>query len=341
MIPPFDSSGKRTSRPVSRVSDETLDTALLSLLQSSSLACILMDRSRNIQSWNAGAEALLGWKTEEVLDRPLSHLLADDSGENQLDRITATRADLCLRKKNGESLEVQISSSKLPASSLMKAGFILLLQDITEKKFLEGALLEASEREQRRIGQELHNHLCQHLVGAAFSAKALAGALDRDHSSHAPQLHELARLINDAVTQVRDVSRGLHPVELDAAGLMSALQELANRVAQMTPCSFQCDRHVLVKNTIAALNAYRIAQETVTAALQKSGPKKIEITLSQSGNSICMAISVDGKQESELTANPAGIAAKTLHYRAQAMQGTLSLEFNPDRGTRVTCVFPS
>ncbi len=211
---------------------------------------------------------------------------------------------------------------------------------LEEKKFLERALLEAAEREQRRIGQELHDHLCQHLLGAAFAAKALAGAMDREESRLAPQLHDLARLINDAVTQVRDISRGLHPVELDSAGLMSALQELANRAGHSVACEFCCTADVLVKEPAVALNAYRIAQETVSCALQ-SGASHISLSLRQKGPSICLQITDDGTIESELTADPAGTTARTLHYRSQAMKGELTMAFKPGGGTSVTCIFPS
>ena len=211
---------------------------------------------------------------------------------------------------------------------------------LEEKKFLERALLEAAEREQRRIGQELHDHLCQHLLGAAFAAKALAGAMDREKSRLAPQLHDLARLINDAVTQVRDISRGLHPVELDAAGLMSALQELANRAGHSVPCEFCCNADVLVKNPAVALNAYRIAQEAVASALQ-SGAARISLSLKRKGGSICLQISDDGKSEGELTADPSGTTARVLHYRSQAMAGELTMVFKPEDGTSVTCIFPS
>lgn len=210
---------------------------------------------------------------------------------------------------------------------------------LEEKKFLERALLEAAEREQRRIGQELHDHLCQHLLGAAFAAKALAGAMDREQSRLAPQLHDLARLINDAVTQVRDISRGLHPVELDAAGLMSALQELANRAGHSVPCEFCCTADVLVKDPAVALNAYRIAQEAVASALQ-SGASQILLSLKRQGGSVCLQISDNGKTERELTADPSGTAARVLHYRSQAMAGALTMLFNPGGGTSVTCIFP-
>lgn len=116
---------------------------------------------------------------------------------------------------------------------------------------------DAAEREQWRIGQDLHDYLCQRLLGASFGAKALAGALDRESSPHAGNLHELARLINDSVLQVREISRGLHPVEFNSAGLMLALEELANRATRVTPCSFRCDRQMLVRSQDAAVNAYR------------------------------------------------------------------------------------
>ena len=74
----------------------------------------------------------------------------------------------------------------------------------------------------------MHDYLCQHILGAAFAVKALAGDLDREGSRHAGQLHDLARLVNEAVTQVRDISRGLHPVELESGGLPAALQGLAS-----------------------------------------------------------------------------------------------------------------
>lgn len=320
-----------------------LDSALLGLLQTSSLACIELDAAKKIQSWNRSAESLLGWNADETRDRPFSWLLVPGERSDPLDlgEDLPRHSHRRLRTKSKDVVEVRIQSAPLPLMPKQKNAHILLLQNITERKFLEEALLHASDREQRRIGQELHDHLCQHLLGAAFAAKALAGNLDREDSDSAPQLHELARLINDAVFQVRDLSRGLHPVELDSAGLMSALQELANRAGQSTACVFRCGHHILVKSTQVALNAYRIAQEAVTAALQTTGAKNIELSLSQSQRRICLEIFDDGKNEGEITSNPTGLEAKTLQYRAQAMKATLSMNFDPSEGTRITCLFPA
>ncbi len=132
-------------------------------------------------------------------------------------------------------------------------------------------------------------------------------------------MHDLARLINDSVTQARDISRGLHPVELDSAGLMSALQELCARAGHSVRCEFRCKANILVENSISARNAYRIAQEAVTTAIQQSKATHITITLSERNDFICLEIVDDGRSEGEFTREPYGTAVRTLRYRAQAM----------------------
>jgi len=328
VFPQMASSSSKMAKPPADV--------LLSLLESSALACIQSDAAGAIRYWSASAEFAFGWKAREVLGLPAVSLFCDEAAGREI--LAAGGGEAKLRIKDGGRLEARIWTTGLGDES-EPAGRLILVLDNTETKFLERALLEAAEREQRRIGQDLHDHLCQHLLGAAFSAKALAGALDREASSHAPQLHDLARLINDAVSQARDISRGLHPVELDSAGLMAALQDLATRAGHTVPSQFRCEKDVLVKDPAVALNAYRIAQEAVAEALQ-SGAKKISISLARRGPLICLRIVNDGPREGELTAQPAGTTARTLHYRAQAMAADLVMTFQPGTGTTINCQFP-
>jgi PAS domain S-box-containing protein len=309
---------------------------LLALLESSALACIQSDAAGAIRYWSPSAESAFGWKAHEVLGWPAASLFCDQAAGSEI--LAGDGGEAKLRVKDGGRLEVRIWTTSM-GDDKNPEGRLILVLDNSETKFLERALLEAAEREQRRIGQDLHDHLCQHLLGAAFSAKALAGALDREQSPHAPQLHDLARLINEAVSQARDISRGLHPVELDSAGLMAALQDLATRTSHTVPAQFQCEKDVLIREPAVALNAYRIAQEAVSEALQ-SGSKKISISLARRGCSIRLRIAYDGPREGELTAQPGGTAARTLHYRAQAMAADLVMTFRPETGTTITCQFP-
>ena len=305
--------------------------SVFELLDAATLACISVSKDGRVIGWNHGAEQLYGWSSQEIIGQPIQDRLSMSPFEPLTGREGETVS------KTGEIVEFKVWRTELSGD---ESGSMLLAADTREKKFLERALIEAAEREQRRIGQELHDHLCQHLLGAAFAAKALAGALDREGSIHAPELHDLARLINDSVTQARDISRGLHPVELDSAGLMSALHELANRASHTVSCTFQCRETILISTPKVALNAYRIAQDAVSHAMQNTGARKIQIRLFTDDDSICLEIKDDGTKEGELTVHPEGTSARTLQYRAQAMNAQLFIDFDSEKGTRTTCLFP-
>lgn len=312
--------------------DKNAPGNLAELLDVAGLAVVSVETEGRICGWSAGACKLLGWTEGETVGLNLTEIFGTEG-------LGTPEAGTCWtatsRTKEGKLVEMRVCAG---AAAGNRTNF--LLTDITETKFLERALLEAADREQRRIGQDLHDHLCQHLVGAAFSAKAEAGALDREASPHAAPLHDLARLINDAVKQVREISRGLHPVELDAAGLMSALQELTHRASVSVPCAFRCSRKVLVRDAHRALHAYRIAQEAVANALQQTRPRHIIVTLSGSGKSARLEVSDDGPEEGELTADRNGTVAKTLQYRARAIDGSMKATFQRGKGTKVVCIFP-
>ena len=95
---------------------------------------------------------------------------------------------------------------------------------------METALLEISAREQRRIGQDLHDGLGQHLTGIAFMSKVLAQQLGgRRRAAGRRRRAKIVRLVNEAIDKTRELARGLLPVFSDAEGLMSALQAVGRR----------------------------------------------------------------------------------------------------------------
>src|ERR1044072_3437289 len=104
---------------------------------------------------------------------------------------------------------------------------------MTERKRLEKIVLEISEREQRRIGQDLHDGLGQHLTGIAFMAKVQQQKLAEKQSPEAADAAKIVQLVNDAILKTRELSRGLLPVVSDAHGLMSALQLYAAEIEDL------------------------------------------------------------------------------------------------------------
>src|SRR5450432_1528752 len=118
--------------------------------------------------------------------------------------------------------------------------------DITERKGLEEKILEISAREQRRIAQDLHDGLGQHLTGIAFMSKVLEEKLSDQSLPEAVEAAKIVKMVNQAIDNTRQLARGLHPVAAEPQGLMSALQKWANEVELLfqISCSFRCDKPV-------------------------------------------------------------------------------------------------
>src|ERR1700734_905485 len=107
-----------------------------------------------------------------------------------------------------------------------------LTQEMRERRRLEKELLEAGEREQRRIGHDLHDSLCQHLTGTALAGEVLGEKLAGKALAEEADARRVVTLIEEAITLARNLARGLAPVELEAEGLMAAFLELARTTTE-------------------------------------------------------------------------------------------------------------
>ncbi len=317
---------------------------LETVIGASPVPLIVTDSKNIVTVWNDAAEKLFGWKSAEVVGLPLPIVPPGPYGLRERQQINTANLPIHFETrrmhKDKRLVEVILWIAALVGPSNEIVGHARMFIDVTERKFLEKALLDASEREQRRIGQDLHDGLCQHLLGAAFGVKAVAIKLSPEESEGIAQLQDLAHLINDAVTHVRDVTRGLNPVELDALGLMAALQELAACTNKSLPCVFECENSVLVKNPEVALNAYRITQEAIANAMKHSQAKSLRICLKETGKNISLQIIDDGVGFPETPPPHKGMGLETMKYRTNAIGGELRVASSPGVGVRVICSFP-
>ncbi len=212
-------------------------------------------------------------------------------------------------------------------------------QRTAELKRLEKEVLEISDQEQRRIGQDLHDGLCQHLTATMFASKILQEELARQSPPHAAQAGQIAAFINQAIGQTRDVARGLDPVKVATNGLMSALEELATMVRDLhrIDCSFHSAAPVLIDDNAAAIHLYRIAQEAVNNAVKHAAPKRIDIGLADADGKIVLTIQNDGKGLSAGPDRRGGMGLQTMNYRARMIGAALDVKPGPAGGTIVTC----
>jgi len=217
-----------------------------------------------------------------------------------------------------------------------------LLQEIEERKRLEKALLDVSEREQRRIGRELHDSIGQQFTGIAFMAKVLEDRLATKLPDEAANVAEIAKLIKQAMDQTRGLARGLHPVDLDAGSLMSALQEFAATTEHLfgIRCTFECDKPGPMDDAAAVVHLYRIAQEAVTNAIKHGGAKNIQIELAYDGDNSVLAVRSDGRDFPGMQVKGKGMGLQIMNHRAEMIGGSLDILRGDKGGTVVTCVFP-
>jgi signal transduction histidine kinase len=217
-----------------------------------------------------------------------------------------------------------------------------VLATAIERSRLEAEMLEFVRREQRRIGQDLHDGLCQHLSGVAFRADALAADLASQPNIQA-EVQALAALIRSGNQQARKLARGLAPVGIEANGLMSALEELTAQSAQLyrTDCCFRCEKTFLLANHESATHIYRIAQEAISNAVRHARPTQIVVELRHLSDEGMLTITNDGLSFPGNPAPGGGMGLQIMQHRAEIIGATLRVYSTSDGRTAVACKFPT
>jgi PAS domain S-box-containing protein len=305
------------------------------------------DREGRITSINQAGEKILQRSRKQLLGRNILDFVAEEqaaSARQWLERLLmgAPMSDMewDVVAASGERVKLEIS-----ARLIAQDGNVLeveaIARDITERKRLEREILEISNREQRRIGHDLHDGVCQQLAGIAFLTSTLAEELAEEGVLQAPRAEKIGGMINEVIDQTRGVARGLFPVRLDEEGLVVALEQLASNASEVFKinCRFTVNHPpARIENEIA-LHLYYIVLEALANAAKHSGGGNVDITLQKSGDRWLLAIQDDGVGFSLPTPHGEGMGLRILHYRARVIGATLTLHSQPGSGTRVACLF--
>lgn len=320
---------------------------LRAILETAVEGIITIDEHGIIESFNRAAERIFGYQAKEVIGWNVSILVPsphreqhDTYMDNYLRtgqaKIIGIGRETVARRKNGTVFPIDLAVSEVRlAHRRLFTGFI---RDITERKQLEKEILEISEREQRRIGQDLHDGLCQHLAGIELMSQVLEQKLARRSQAAAAKVAEIAKNVRDAISHTRLLARGLSPVTLDSEGLMSALHELALNTEKIfhVTCRFDCHPPVLVSDHAAATHLFRLAQEAVSNAVKHGKAKRILIRLKAERGRLALSIIDNGSGFPAQMPKTKGMGLQIMQSRAGMIGGTLSVERNAAGGTSVT-----
>jgi two-component system CheB/CheR fusion protein len=210
-----------------------------------------------------------------------------------------------------------------------------------ERKEATKRIAEATDREQRRIGQELHDGLGQQISGLAMLAATLLDKLQAQNSPYVPDLKKLTEAIEHAKMQTRALSKGLMPVEVEGEGLMAALAELVDSVQKLhgVECVFECPKPVLIKDAFTATHLYHLAQEAVHNALKHGRPRHVMVRLTD-GDALALMVHDDGQGLPASPGENGGLGMRIMRYRAGVIGATLSVQPAPNGGVMVICTLP-
>jgi PAS domain S-box-containing protein len=311
---------------------------------------VVLDGEGHILRFNPACELTTGYSMKEVQGKCLWDLfLVAEEADRFKTVFELLRTDLlprdyqsCWVTRHGDQRLIAWTSTLLPGSGDTSNYIIATGIDITERKHLEKAILDISAREQRRIGQDLHDGLGQHLTGIAFMAKVHEAKLAEQNKSEADEAAKIVKLVNEAIHKSRELARGLLPVVSDSRGLMSALQLWAAEVEDLfgISCRFRCERAVLIHDDSMATHLYHIAQEAVNNAIKHGNAQEILIHLTAEQGRGTLAIKDDGKGIAENPFRTQGMGLHIMNYRAGMIGGALEVRPDTPRGTVVTCFFP-
>ena len=311
---------------------------------------VVLDPEGRIIRCNRACEQTSGYSLAEVTGQKIWDLFMVPE---EVDRFQSVFQQLCsdqlatdyegyLVKRDGSRRWIAWSSTVLPGNDAAPAYIIATGIDITERKHLEKTILEVSGREQRRIGQDLHDGLGQHLTGIAFMSKVQEQRLMEKSMPEAGDAAKIVKLVNEAIHKTRELARGLLPVVSEAHGLMSALQQWASEVEDLfgISCRFHCLTPVLIHDDTVATHLYYIAREAVNNGIKHGHASQIVIRLATDQEQGVLTITDNGSGISDLSANNGGMGRHLMSYRARVVGGSLEIQGAPTGGTMVTCLFP-
>jgi PAS domain S-box-containing protein len=318
-----------------------------SLIETAPAIVLLLDADGRIVRINPYMEEISGHRLEDVRGRDWFSTFLPTRNQDRLRRAFLRTAGEKQRGgdvepivvKDGREREIEWYDTRLEDGAGNPIGLLAIGQDITERIELEKEISEISTREQQRIGQELHDGLGQELTGLGYLAETLFCDLQNRGSADAETANKLARGIEHALDQASTIAKGLVPAEIEAAGLVSAMKQLAADTEHRygISCRVVCSEPAPVEDTATAAQLFRIVQEAVNNAAKHARAEHIAIELKTDDSQITFEVRDDGVGIPKDLEHTTGMGLRIMNHRADVIGANVSVGPASGGGTLVTC----
>jgi len=313
---------------------------------------VLVDASTMIiRLTNPTFERLFGYGNDELIGQSVEPLIALPGHQRRkFERLfreyenpaAAPPVELECVRKDGTRFVASCVISPLNTGGMDH--WLAVVNDVTEKKRLERGIIDIANREQQRIGSDLHDGLGQELTGIALMLRGVVAQLSKEKSDARLDVEDIIGLVNNAIENTRNLARGLSPVSAERGGLMAALRSLAARASERYGLHVEFKDAVtrpLHLNDAFATHLYRIAQEALTNVVRHSFASEVSICLETIGEELQLRIDDNGRGFAQASQDSVvGLGLKMMRYRAQMIGGDLVLETSAGGGASVRCTCP-
>ncbi len=241
-----------------------------------------------------------------------------------------------VRCKDGHYTTFEVRAAPLPGEHVL-----FCARDITQRREMERAAIEAGEQERRAVGRDLHDSLGQQLAATGYLASALARSLDREQHPRNKEARRIAELARDSVSQTRRMAHGLCPIDMSEEGLANSLTQLAAqlRSAGLVTCDLTIDGLPDTLTAEATMHLYQVAQEAAGNAIRHGHATHVALAIRRRGDRGELTIRDDGSGMPPKAEEGTGLGLRAMRYRAELLDGTLHVQ-SGTAGTSVTCTFP-
>ncbi len=336
----------RIFKPIKQAINQQAET-FLTLAETAREGIVIADTDGRIEFINPAIENLFGYHKEELIGQSIKILMPVEQSiehdgymknymQTGIAKIIGIGRQLTAMRKDGSRFPIYLSIGDIKTSDARR--FAGVIMDISEQQQLQREILEIPLSEQRRIGQELHDGLGQQLTGLGMLATSLLNKATRPEHELAAQL---ASGLQTAISQVRALSRGLMPVDIDIGGFANSLENLVAEMRSHSALTIQLkvNDRVRIADNSSALHLYRIAQEALNNAIKHAHASKLEITVSQEGGRGCLTIRDDGQGIDSDALDSNGLGLRIMRHRCGLIDAEIRIESSPQTGTEVKCLF--
>jgi len=303
------------------------------------------DLTGRMTSINKAGERLLQHQRGEILNRSLVDLITEEqqpAAREWLKQVTTgvetPAVDWDFVNAAGQKLKLEVSSRMVEQAGKLKE-VEGVARDVTARKRMEKEILEISNREQQRLGHDLHDGVCQQLAAIAYRTHILARHLKEKDVVESSEASDISSLINASLVQTRTVARGLFPVRLEEEGLADAVEELTVNIGKLykIKCDFSsCGTLPAIHNGVA-MHLHFIAQEAIMNAAKHSQASLVSVRLLKESDEVVLSVKDNGVGFLAGNQDRAGMGIGIMRYRAKVIGAALVVQTQPGQGTQITC----